>query len=79
MGLFDFFRRDRDGDPENGKPVDRKLAGLAKTAASKKAQQYDRDEAIRKPIEIGRTSTTHAEVKKGLDDGDVVLAAPTTS
>jgi HEAT repeat protein len=52
VGLFDFFKRGS-RPPDDDKPVDRKLASLGKTAADKRAQAYDREEAIRGLIEIG--------------------------
>jgi len=48
----------------DGKPVDKKLASLAKTAAAKRAQPYDRDEAIRGLIELGTASAAAALLKR---------------
>jgi HEAT repeat protein len=47
VGLFDFFRRDKNQAGDDGRQMDRKFAGLAKTATDKRAQAYDRDEALR--------------------------------
>jgi HEAT repeat protein len=46
VGLFDFLRRGPKPPPE-ATPKDRKLAALAKTAGDRRAQSYDRDEALR--------------------------------
>lgn len=63
MGFFDFLRRSKPAE-ESGEPVDRKFASLAKTAASKRAQAYDRDEAIRGLIEIGTPQAAAALLKR---------------
>lgn len=62
MGLFDFLRRG-DKAPSNA-PVDRKLAALAKTAADKRAQTYDRDEAIRALWVVGTPMAVEALLKR---------------
>ncbi|MFO0762444.1 MAG: HEAT repeat domain-containing protein [Byssovorax sp.] len=52
MGLFDFFRKSNPppkGAPQKGAtaaPVDKKVAGPAKVVADKRAQTYDRAEAL---------------------------------
>ncbi len=55
MGLFDFFKNRK--PPGEAAPeeqwADKKLGSLAKKAASKKLQPYDRDEAIRAVLAIG--------------------------
>ncbi len=63
MGLFDFFKRDK-GEGDDGKPVDKKLASLDKTASNKRAQAYDRDEAIRQLIEIGTPGAAGALLRR---------------
>jgi HEAT repeat protein len=62
MGIFDFFKRDKTDD--GGKPVDRKLASLAKTTADKRAQAYDRDEAMRALIKLGTPDAAAALLKR---------------
>lgn len=44
LGIFDFLRRS--SPPPAGAPMDKKVAGPAKVAADKRAQNYDRLEAI---------------------------------
>lgn len=44
MGIFDFLRKS--SPPAGAAPVDRKVAGPAKVVADKRAQTYDRMEAI---------------------------------
>jgi len=63
VGLFDFFKRDK-GEGDDGKPVDKKLASLAKTASNKRSQPYDRDEAIRQLIEIGTPGAAEALLRR---------------
>ena len=47
MGLFDFMKKKSVPPPAEAKaPVDRRIAGPAKTVADKRAQEYDRMEAI---------------------------------
>lgn len=65
MGLFDFLKRDRGAPPpEKEVLLDKKLASLVKMAADKRAQSYDRDEAIRKLIAIGTHETASALMKR---------------
>lgn len=45
MGIFDFLRKSSP-PAAGGAPVDKKVAGLAKVAADKRAQTYDRMEAL---------------------------------
>jgi HEAT repeat protein len=63
VGLFDFLKRKKASDGDD-KPVDRKLASLAKTASSKKGQTYDRDEAMRGLIAIGSPEAAAALLKR---------------
>lgn len=67
MGIFDFLRgkrRDGEAADDEGGPVDRKLASLAKTASDKRAQSYDRDEALRGLIEWGTPGAARALLKR---------------
>ena len=63
MGLFDFFRRDKT-PPAADEPRDKKLASLAKTASDKRAQAYDRDEAIRALIRWGTPEAAACLLKR---------------
>ncbi len=53
MGFFDFLRRDRQQGTDDGPPLDRKLASLAKTSTDKRAQAYDREQALRDLCAVG--------------------------
>lgn len=63
MGLFDIFRRGGKGD-DGGKAVDRKLQSLIKTATDKRAQPYDREEAIRGLYAAGTPEAAEALLKR---------------
>jgi HEAT repeat protein len=63
VGLFDFLKKGK-GEAEDGKPVDRKLASLSKTASDKRAQSYDRDEALRALIKMGTPEAAEALLKR---------------
>ncbi len=65
MGLFDFFKRDRGADTGEAKePGDRKLESLGKKASDKRAQAYDRDEALRALIDLGTPGAAGALLKR---------------
>jgi HEAT repeat protein len=65
VGLFDFLKRGKEKPAEEtGKPGDRKLSSLGKTASDKRAQSYDRDEAIRGLIEIGTPDAAALLIKR---------------
>ena len=53
MGLFDFFKRGQSDKAEGGRSVEKKVESLGKKASDKRAQAYDRDEAIRALLDIG--------------------------
>ena len=63
MGLFDIFKRDR-AKSDDGKPGDRKLESLTKKASDKRAQAYDRDEALRALIELGTPGAAEGLLKR---------------
>ena len=56
MGFFDFMKKKSAPPPAEGKgaapPVDKKVAGPAKLASDKKAQTYDRMEALQQLAEM---------------------------
>jgi len=56
MGLFDFFKKSGSTPPPGNAPS-KKVAGPAKLVADKRAQAYDRQEAIR---ELGAMKTAEA-------------------
>lgn len=64
MGLFDIFRRGKKQAGNSGQPVDRKFAGLVKTATDKRAQAYDREEALRALCNLGTPQAAEALLKR---------------
>ncbi len=46
MGIFDFLRKSSPPPASGGAPADKKVAGYAKVVADKRAQTYDRMDAI---------------------------------
>ena len=66
MGVFDFFRRRSSPPPtgDDGPPVDKKLAAAAKTACDKRAQGYDREQAIRQLGAMGTPEASAALLKR---------------
>lgn len=65
MGFFDFLTRGRgDGLETSDTPGDKKLASLGKTASSKRAQTYDREEAIRALIKYGTPGAVAALLRR---------------
>jgi len=66
MGLFDFFKRDRGAgsDGEAKEPGGKKLESLGKKASDKRAQAYDRDEALRALIDLGTPGAAGALLKR---------------
>jgi HEAT repeat protein len=65
VGIFDFLKGGRsktDAPPAAG--PDKKLASLIKTATDKRAQQYDRDEALRKLVEVGTPDAAEGLLKR---------------
>lgn len=63
MGIFDFLKRGPRADAPGGKG-ERKLDSLIRSATDKRAQQYDRDEAIRKLIAIGTPEAAEGLLKR---------------
>jgi hypothetical protein len=65
VGLFDFIKGG--AKPKQDGPSsrsERKLDGLIRTASDKRAQQYDRDEALRKLIEVGTPEAAEGLLKR---------------
>lgn len=69
MGIFDFLRKGKSNttaatstQPE--KPVDKKIAALAKVAGDKRAQNYDRLEAIQSLAEMKSPEAAAALLKR---------------
>jgi HEAT repeat protein len=63
MGLFDFLRKSSP-PPASGAPVDKKVASLAKVAADKRAQTYDRLEAIQALVAMQTSDAAAALLKR---------------
>ncbi|MCC6521965.1 MAG: HEAT repeat domain-containing protein [Polyangiaceae bacterium] len=66
MGVFDLFRKKSTPPPraDDAAPVDKKLASAAKTATDKRAQAYDREQAIRQLCAIGTPEAAAALLKR---------------
>jgi len=64
MGLFDFLKRDKGPEVEQAGPTNRKLASLTKTATTKKAQAYERDEALHGLIDYGTPDAVESLLKR---------------
>lgn len=65
MGLFDFLSKKASAPPPaNQKPTSKKIAGPAKTVADKRAQTYDRAEAIRVLSEMKTGEAAEALLKR---------------
>jgi hypothetical protein len=67
VGLFDFLKRGKEPPPpedDGGKHVDRRLASLGKKASDKRAQSYERDEALRGLIDIGTSEAASMLLKR---------------
>jgi len=65
VGLFDFLKggaKPKQDGPQSR--AERKLDGLIRTASDKRAQQYDRDEALRKLIEVGTPEAAEGLLKR---------------
>ncbi len=66
MGLFDFFKRDSEIVPlgEDGQPLDRKMVKLRRTVADKRAQTYDRNEAMDQLVAMGNPNAVAALLRR---------------
>jgi hypothetical protein len=62
MGLFDFFRKGASTPPPSG--ASKKIAGPAKLVSDKRAQPYDRTEAIRQLVALRSPETADALLKR---------------
>lgn len=63
MGLFDFFKPKSSGNTERPKPADKNVARYA-DAISKKAQNYDRQEALDALCKVGSAEAATALLKR---------------
>ncbi|MFS8070326.1 MAG: HEAT repeat domain-containing protein [Byssovorax sp.] len=64
MGLFDFLRKSNPPPAGAAAPSDKKVAGLAKVAADKRAQTYDRLDAIQQLAEMKSAESAAALLKR---------------
>jgi HEAT repeat protein len=66
VGIFDFLRKDKKGAPPagNAPSVDKKISGPAKIVADKRAQTYDRIEAIQALAEMKTPDAAAALLKR---------------
>ncbi len=68
MGIFDFFKKGGSAKggstPPPAPPVDRRVAGPAKTATDKRAQTYDRIEAIQALVALRSPDAAAALLKR---------------
>src|SRR4051794_1745927 len=62
LGIFDFLRKS--SPPPAGAPVDKKVVGPARIAADKRAQTYDRLEAIQALAEMQSADAAAALLKR---------------
>jgi hypothetical protein len=64
VGFFDFLRKSNPPPAGSAGPSDKKVAGLAKVAADKRAQTYDRLEAIQQLAEMKTAEASAALLKR---------------
>ncbi|MFW5739112.1 MAG: HEAT repeat domain-containing protein [Myxococcota bacterium] len=64
MGLFDFFKRSKDDDSANDTKIDKNVARMGRVAADKRAQNYDRMEAIQGLATVGTADSAAALLKR---------------
>lgn len=66
MGFFDFLKKKDDGNKKGSvpPPADKKVAGHAKVVADKRAQTYDRIEALQALAEIHTADSAAALLKR---------------
>lgn len=64
MGIFDFLKKGSTPPPPNKPQLSKKVAGPAKTVADKRAQTYDRAEAIRTLADMKTAEAAEALLKR---------------
>ncbi len=64
MGFFDFLRKSNPPPAGSAAPSDKKVAGPAKVAADKRAQTYDRLEALQQLAEMKTAESAAALLKR---------------
>ncbi len=63
MSLFDFLKRSKESN-DNGSKIDKNVARMGRIAADKRAQNYDRMEAIQGLCDIGSSDSAAALLKR---------------
>jgi HEAT repeat protein len=64
MGLFDFFKKSGSTPPPGNGPASKKVAGPAKVVGDKRAQAYDRSEAIRQLADMKSKEAAEALLRR---------------
>ena len=64
MGIFDFLKKGSTPPPAHTKTFSKKVAGPAKIAGDKRAQTYDRAEAIRALVDLKTVEAAEALLKR---------------
>ena len=64
MGLFDFLKRSKEDDNSGDTKIDKNVARMGRVAADKRAQNYDRMEAIQGLAGIGTADSAAALLKR---------------
>ena len=64
MGFFDFLRKSSPPPAGSAAPSDKKVAGPARVAADKRAQTYDRLEALQQLAEMKTAESAAALLKR---------------
>jgi hypothetical protein len=64
VGFFDFFRKNSSSPPPGGAPFGKKVAGPAKVVADKRAQTYDRLEALQQLADMKTAEAAAALLKR---------------
>jgi len=64
MGLFDFLKSKNSSDQDRSAPVDKNLQRLARVAADKRAQTYDRMEAVQELAGMATPDAAAALLKR---------------
>jgi hypothetical protein len=64
MGLFDFLKRSKEDENGDDTKLDKNVARMGRTAADKRAQNYDRMEAIQNLCAVGTADSAAALLKR---------------
>lgn len=64
MGLLDFFKRSKDNNDSGEAKVDKNVARMGRVCADKRAQNYDRMEALQQLAGVGTADSAAALLKR---------------